>query len=212
MWFGLLFAIKCHIKRDSGSLMLFSPFSLMLIFHIPWWKHRCSYASIAKKKKKEKKFFFSQSNATKQGMISVSPVAVLSVAHIFHLLWLLKNGVSQMDSEKMSQITARVSLCPFFLSIFSVPQLAQTSVPRGALECSCVTNGIYVEELGILFIPSSAAAAPPICLNASLTNQRHNRDFKWLSQACWSSKKSKTFLDPLRNLLLRQVTLYHHSA
>ena len=111
-------------------------------------------------------------------MISVSPVAVLSVAHIFHLLWLLKNGVSQMDSEKMSQITARVSLCPFFLSIFSVPQLAQTSVPRGALECSCVTNGIYVEELGILFIPSSAAAAPPICLNASLTNQRHNRDFK----------------------------------
>ena len=99
----------------------------------------------------------------------------------------------------MSQITARVNLCHVFLSIFSVPLLAHTSIPRGALECSCVTNGMYLQELGFLFGPNydAAAAAPPISLNASLTNQRHNRDcleFKLLSQACRSSKKKKVIL------------------
>ena len=49
-------------------------------------------------------FFFSWSSVTKQGTIFVGPVAVLSVANIFHLLWLLKNGlVSQMDTKKWAK-------------------------------------------------------------------------------------------------------------
>lgn len=71
--------------------------------------------------------------------------------------------------------------------------LAQTSISRGALECSCVTTGKCLQELGFLLAlnyddnDSDDDDELLFILLASLTNQRHSRDcleFKLLSEVC----------------------------
>lgn len=81
---------------------------------------------------------------------------------------------------------------------------------------SCVATGICQQELGFLSAPnydgddSDAAAAEPLCiLLAPLTNetQKDCLDFKILRQVLLTLRKP--FLDPLRNLLLRQICSCH---
>lgn len=84
-----------------------SPFSFMLIFHIPWWKHRCSYASIAKKNF----FFFTEQcyearhGFCRSGGSSVScqhfPTFGYWKMDLFHR-WILKNEPNNCQSQFVS--------------------------------------------------------------------------------------------------------------
>lgn len=79
----------------------------------------------------------------------------------------------------MGQITARVNLCCFFPSIFSMLLLALTSIARTALECSCVPLGCACRNWVSYWSQTDDDDDNDdelfISL-ASLTNHRHSRE------------------------------------
>lgn len=112
----------------------------------------------------------------------------------------------------MSQIAARVNFCCFSLSIFSVFQLALASMPQKSIRtqlrdhCDVLVNFLLAPNCDD---NNSDDEEPLFTLRASVTNQRHVMDcltFKLFNQS-WRS--SKTFIYPLRNLLLRQIYSCH---